>query len=89
MKDLKVQLACGIEVDFTGKLDEPFSFIGSYEDMLKKCKQSKNWEIRQSAKIEIGNRAIRYAHKALSGYIMRARMADEAVKLLTLKLQQL
>lgn len=89
MEDLKVKLECGIEVDFTGKLDEPFNFIGSYSGMVNKCRQSHNWEIQQSAKIEIENRAMRYAHKALAGYIMRARMADEAVKLLTLKLHKL
>ena len=89
MEDLKVKLECGIEVDFTGKLDEPFNFIGSYSDMVNKCRQSHNWEIQQSAKIEIENRAMRYALKVLAGYIMRARMADEAVKLLTLKLQKL
>ena len=86
MNDLKVTLHCGIEVDFTGKLDSPFNFIGSYSDMLNKCKQSNNWEIQQSAKIEIENRAIKHAHKALSDYIMRARMADEAVKLLMNKI---
>ena len=86
MNKLKVTLACGISVDFTGKLDESFNFIGSYSDMLNKCKQSNNWEIQQSAKIEIENRAMRYAHKVLSGYIMRARMADEAVKLLMNKI---
>lgn len=86
MNDLKVTLKCGIEVDFTGKLDIPCNFIGSYCDMLKKCRQSKNWEIQQSAKIEIERRAIEYAHKALAGYNMRARMADEAVKLLMNKI---
>lgn len=86
MNDLKVTLKCGIKVDFTGKLDKPFYFIGSYSDMLNKCRQSDNWEIQQSAKIEIENRAMSYAHKALSGYIMRARMADEAVKLLMNKI---
>ena len=86
MSDLKVTLHCGIEVDFTGKLDSPFNFIGSYSDMLKKCRQSKNWEIQQSAKIEIENRAMKYAHKALSGYIKRVAMVDEAVKLLMKKL---
>ena len=88
MNELKVTLTCGISVDFTGKLDKPFHFIGSYSDMLKKCRQSYNWEIQQSAKIEIENRAMRYAHKALSGYNMRAIMADEAVKLLMKKLSE-
>ena len=88
MNELKVTLACGISVDFTGKLDEPFNFIGTFADMLNECKQSNNWEIQQSAKIEIENRAIKYAHKALSGYNMRARMADEAVKLLLKKLSE-
>ena len=82
MKELEVTLACGISVDFTGKLDEPFNFIGTYADMLNKHKTSKNYEIRNSAIIEIENRAIKHAHKALSGYNMRAIMADEAVKLL-------
>ena len=57
--------------------------------MLSKFKSSKNEEIKASAIIEIENRAMKYARKALSGYIMRARMADEAVKLLIFKLQQL
>ena len=82
MKELKVTLACGISVDFTGKLDEPFNFIGTFFDMLNKHKTSKNYEIRNSAIIEIENRAIKYAHKVLSGYNMRARMANEAVDLL-------
>ena len=82
MNELKVTLACGISVDFTDKLDEPFNFIGTFADMLNKHKTSKNYEIRNSAIIEIENRAIKHAHKALSGYNMRAIMADEAVKLL-------
>ena len=82
MEDLKVKLECGIEVDFTGKLDEPFNFIGTFSDMLNKYKTSKNYEIRNSAIIEIENRAIKYAHKVLSGYNMRARMANEAIGLL-------
>ena len=86
MNELKVTLNCGISVDFTGKLDEPFHFIGTFADMLSKHKTSKNYEIRNGAKIEIENRAIKYAHKALAGYNMRAIMADEAVKLLMNKL---
>ena len=82
MSKQKVTLSCGIVVDFTGKLDEPFNFIGTFADMLNKHKTSKNYEIRNSAIIEIENRAIKYAHKALSGYNMRAIMADEAVKIL-------
>ena len=82
MNELKVTLACGISIDFTGKLDEPFNFIGTFADMLNKHKTSKNYEIRNSAIIEIENRAIKYAHKALAGYNMRAIMADEAVRLL-------
>ena len=82
MKELKVTLACGISVDFTGKLEEPFNFIGTFADMFNKHKTSKNYEIRNSAIIEIENRAIKHAHKVLSGYNMRAIMADEAVKLL-------
>ena len=88
MNELKVTLACGISVDFTGKLDEPFNFIGTFADMLNKHKTSKNPEIRNSAIIEIENRAIKHAHKALSGYNMRAIMADEAVKLLMKKLSE-
>ena len=88
MNELKVTLACGISVDFTGKLEEPFNFIGTFADMLKRYKASKNSEIRNSAIIEIENRAIKHAHKALSGYNMRAIMADEAVKLLMKKLSE-
>ena len=88
MNELKVTLACGIPVDFTGKLDEPFNFIGTFADMLNKHQTSKNYEIRNSAIIEIENRAIKHAHKALSGYNTRARMADEAVKLLMKKLSE-
>lgn len=82
MSNQKVTLSCGIAVDFTGKLDEPFNFIGTYADMLNKYKTSKNYEIRNSAIIEIENRAIKHAHKVLSGYNTRAIMANEAVKLL-------
>ena len=88
MNELKVTLACGISVDFTGKLDEPFNFIGTFADMLNKHQTSKNYEIRNSAIIEIENRAIKHAHKALAGYNMRAIMADEAVKLLLKKLSE-
>ena len=88
MNELKVTLACGISVDFTGKLDEPFNFIGTYADMLNKHKTSDNYEIKNSAMIEIELRAIKYAHKALSGYIKRVTMADEAVKLLMKKLSE-
>ena len=88
MNELKVTLACGVSVDFTGKLDEPFNFIGTFADMLSKHKTSKNTEIRNSAIIEIENRAINYAHEALVGYNMRAIMADEAVKLLLKKLSE-
>ena len=88
MKELKVTLACGISVDFTGKLDAPFNFIGTFSDMLNKHKTSKNYEIRNSAIIEIENRAIKYAHEALAGYNLRAMMADKAVKLLIKKLSE-
>ena len=88
MNELKVTLACGIPVDFTGKLDTPFNYIGSFADMLKRYKASKNPDIRNIAIIEIENRAINYAHKALAGYNMRAIMADEAVKLLMKKLSE-
>ena len=80
--ELKVTLNCGIPVDFTGKLDEPYNFIGTFSDMLAKYRTSENYEIKNSAMIEIELRAIRYAHKALSGYIKRVAMADEAVRLL-------
>lgn len=86
MNELKVTLSCGISVDFIGHLDEPFNFIGTYADMLNKHKTSDNYEIKNSAMIEIELRAIKYAHKALSGYIKRVAMADEAVKLLMKKL---
>ena len=82
MNELKVTLACGISVDFTGKLDEPNNFIGTLSDMLDKYRTSDNYEIKNGAMIEIELRAIKYAHKALSGYIKRATMANEAVKLL-------
>ena len=88
MSNQKITLSCGILVDFTGKLDEPFNFIGTFADMLNKHKTSKNYEIRNSAIIEIENRAINYAHKALAGYNMRAIMADEAVKLLIQKIKE-
>ena len=88
MSNQKITLSCGISVDFTGKLDEPFNFIGTFADMLNKHKTSKNYEIRNSAIIEIENRAIKHAHKALSGYNMRAIMADEAVKLLMQKIKE-
>ena len=86
MKDLKVTLNCGISVDFTGHLDEPFDYIGSFADMFSKT--NKNSEIRNSAIAEIENRAIIYAHKALSGYTLRVMMADEALKLLMEKLSK-
>lgn len=86
--ELKVTLACGISVDFTGKLDEPYNFIGTFSDMLAKYRTSENYEIKNSAMIEIELRAIRYAHKALSGYIKRVAMADEAVKLLMRQLRK-
>ena len=88
MKDLQVTLACGISVDFTGHLDEPFDYIGSFADMISKHKTSKNPEIRNSSIAEIENRAIIYAHKALSGYNLRVMMADEALKLLMEKLSK-
>lgn len=87
MRDLKVKLECGIEVDFTGKLDEPVQFIGTLEEMLMQWQSDKDY-VRDSASEEIEKRAIEYAHKALSRFYMRARMADEAVKLLMLKLKE-
>ena len=88
MQDLQVTLACGISVDFTGHLDEPFDYIGSFADMLRRHKTSRNPEIKNSAIAEIENRAIIYAHKALSGYNLRVMMADEALKLLMEKLSK-
>lgn len=85
MNDLKVTLECGIEVDFTGKLDEPIQFNGTFKKLLEYW-QSKNEDVRESAFTEIEKRVIEYAHKALAGYNMRAIMADEAVKLLIVKL---
>ena len=86
MKELKVTLACGILVDFTGKLDEPFDYIGTLADILNNYKTSKETEIQDVAITEIKNRAINYAHKALAGYNFRAMLADEAVKMLMNKL---
>ena len=86
--ELKVTLNCGTKVDFTGKLDEPYNFIGTFSDMLAKYRTSENYEIKNSAMIEIELRAIRYAHKALSGYIKRVAMANEAVKLLMSELRK-
>ena len=86
MKELKVTLDCGISVDFTGKLDEPFDYIGTLADILNNYKTSKETEIQDVAITEIKNRAINYAHKALAGYNFRAMLADEAVKLLMNKL---
>ena len=86
--ELKVTLNCGIKVDFTGKLDEPYNFIGTLSDMLDKYRTSEYYEIKNSAMIEIELRAIRYAHKALSGYIKRAAMANEAANLLICQLRK-
>ena len=86
MKELKVTLDYGISVDFTGKLDEPFDYIGTLADILNNYKTSKETEIQDVAITEIKNRAINYAHKALAGYNFRAMLADEAVKLLINKL---
>ena len=86
MKELKVTLDCGISVDFTGKLDEPFDYIGTLADILNNYKTSKETEIQDVAITEIKNRAINYAHKALAGYNFRAMLADEAVKMLMNKL---
>ena len=86
MKELKVTLDCGISVDFTGKLDEPFDYIGTLADILNNYNTSKETEIQDVAITEIKNRAINYAHKALAGYNFRAMLADEAVKMLMNKL---
>ena len=69
----------------TTKLDEPIQFVGTFERLLV-CWQSTNEDVREAAFEEIQKRAIEYAHKALAGYNMRATMADEAVKLLIVKL---
>ena len=88
MNELKVTLACGISVDFTGKLDEPcYQYVGTLEELLKQSKSEKE-HVRDAASEEIEKRAIEYAHKALSRFYMRARMADEAVKLLMKKLSE-
>ena len=86
MKELKVTLACGISVDFTSQLDEPFDYIGTLADILNNYNTSKETEIQDVAITEIKNRAINYAHKALAGYNFRAMLADEAVKMLMNKL---
>ena len=86
MKELKVTLACGISVDFTCKLDEPFDYIGTLADILNNYKTSKETEIQDVAITDMKNRAINYAHKALAGYNFRAMLADEAVKMLMNKL---
>lgn len=86
--ELKVTLNCGIPVDFTGKLDEPYNFIGTLSDMLDKYRTSDYYEIKNGAMIEIELRAIRYAHKALSGYIKRVAMANEAANLLICQLRK-
>ena len=44
--ELKVTLNCGIPVDFTGKLDEPYNFIGTFSDMLAKYRTSEYYEIK-------------------------------------------
>ena len=82
MEELKVTLSCGISVDFSGKLDEPFIFNGALSYMIDRARNSKNEYIREGAITEIEHRAIEYAHKALAGYNFRAIMADEAVELL-------
>ena len=86
MKELKVTLACGISVDFTGKLDEPFFFNGTLSYLIDGARNTKDEEIRECAITEIEHRAVEYAHKALAGYNFRAMLADEAVKLLMNKL---
>ena len=86
MKELKVTLARGISVDFTGKLDEPFDYIGTLADLLNNYKTRKENEIQDVAITAMKNRAINYAHKALAGYNCRAVRADEAVKMLMNKL---
>ena len=86
--ELKVTLNCGIKVDFTDKLDETYNFIGTFSDMLAKYRTSENYEIQNSAMIEIELGAIRYAQKALSGYIKRVAMANEAANLLISQLRK-
>ena len=86
MEELKVTLSCGISVDFSGKLDEPFNFVGNLSYLIDKLRTSKNEDIRDNAVTEIENRAMKYAHETLAGFNMRAMMADDAVKLLMNKL---
>ena len=85
---MKVTLNCGISIDFTGKLDEKFNFIGTFAYIVDKYKNGRNEDIRDSAITEIENRAINYAHKFFAGYIKRVAMADEAVKLLMEKISE-
>ena len=86
MKELKVTLACGISVDFTGKLDEPFDYIGTLADILNNYKTSKETEIQDVAITGMKSRAIKDAHKALAGYNFRAILAEGATKMLMNKL---
>lgn len=85
---MKVTLACGISIDFTDKLNEPYRFVGTFAYIVDKYKNGRNEDIRDSAIIEIENRAINYAHKVFAGYIKRVAMADEAVKLLIKKISE-
>lgn len=86
MKNLEVTLLSGQKVDFTGKLDTPINFEGSFEDLLVRYGTSSNEDVKSSALTEIENRAIEFAHRALAGYNMRAIMANEAVKFLVGKI---
>ena len=85
---MKVTLNCGISIDFTDRLNEPFYFVGTFDDIVNIYKNSTDEEIRDSAITEIENRAIKYAHKFFADYIKSVAMADEAVKLLMEKISE-
>lgn len=86
MKNLEVTLPNGQKVDFTGNLDDPISFEGSFEYLLVRYNTSSNEDVKSSALTEIENRAVEYANKVFAGYNMRAIMANEAVGLLVGKI---
>lgn len=78
----------GIEIDFTGKLETPAQYAGSFESMLQRLKH-KNVDIRESAMAEIEARISAYAHKYFSrkGYLNHATMGvwatEEMMKRIT------
>ena len=86
MNDLfKVTLNCGITINFKGGLDKKYYYDGTFSYILMYT-FSEYQDVRETAIREIKNRAMEFAHKALSGYNQRAMMSDEAVKLLMEKL---